>query len=181
MPKTKAETKAIQAFFLQNGWRATLSEYKLSPKQGSEIIDAALRAKRKEAEKTAKKAERLEKKAEKKAAKAASKGAESPEKAPKKRAKAPKADAKPKAEKKPKAAKAEKKPKAAKKAKPAKRGIVKLVDDPNAPPTPPAAEDPAGILAWMLMFRTACGYDATVENAIAALAGQVLDDQKRAA
>ena len=68
----KAYHKEIREFFLENGWRDTLSYFRLSPKQGSALIDEKLRAKRKKLEKESKKAAAAEakKKAPKKKAKA---------------------------------------------------------------------------------------------------------------
>ena len=47
----KAYYKEIRAFYLENGWRDTLSRFSLSPKQAAEIIDREDRVKRKEIEK----------------------------------------------------------------------------------------------------------------------------------
>lgn len=85
---TKAQLKdyhaEICAFYLEHGWRDTLSHYALSPKQAKEIT-AKVRAKKDKAE-AAEKAKRKQAKAKKKSAKAA---------APKKKA-APKKAATPK-------------------------------------------------------------------------------------
>lgn len=97
---TKAQIKAyykeICDFYLEHGWRDTLSQYALSPKQAKEIT-AKVRAKKDKAE-AAEKAKRKQAKAKKKSAKAA---------APKKKAapkkvsakKTPKKKAAPKARK----------------------------------------------------------------------------------
>lgn len=82
---TKAEVKEICKFYLENGWRATIGHFSLSPTQASEIIPDTVRAKFKANEKAAKKAAQAERKAERKAAKAAAKAGKT-EKAPKKRA-----------------------------------------------------------------------------------------------
>jgi len=88
---TKTQIKAYHAeiceFYLENGWRDTLSHYALSPKQAKEIT-AKVRAKKDKAE-AAEKAKRKQEKAKKKSAKAA---------APKKKA-APKKAAAPKKKK----------------------------------------------------------------------------------
>lgn len=70
---SKSERKAyhneIREFYLQNGWRDTLSSFSLSPTQGSEIIPDKMRAERKKVEKEAKKAARAEEKLNRKKAK----------------------------------------------------------------------------------------------------------------
>lgn len=88
----KAYHKEICEFYVENGWRDTLSSYLLSPKQGAEIIPQKVRDRRKEVEKASKKkapkrAKAPKKKGTEKAPKKVSKKAE---KAPKKVSKAPK-------------------------------------------------------------------------------------------
>ena len=101
---TKAQIKAyhkeICDFYLEHGWRDTLSQYALSPKQAKEIT-AKVRAKKDKAE-AAEKAKRKQAKAKKKSVKAA---------APKEKAAPKKASAKKAAPKKaaPKARKSVKK------------------------------------------------------------------------
>ena len=94
---SKADRKAyhadIREFYLQNGWRETLSSFSLSPTQGSEIIPDRMRAERKKIEKEAKKATRAEEKLNRKKAKAKAKESDieaSANAAPKKRGRKPK-------------------------------------------------------------------------------------------
>lgn len=75
----KVYHKEICEFFLDHGWKQTLSNFSLSPKQGSAIISEKVRAKRKLIEKESKKAEAAK-------AKAARKKAPKKVKAPKKAA-----------------------------------------------------------------------------------------------
>lgn len=128
MTKTqiKAYYKEICEFYLENGWRDTLSHYALSPKQAKEIT-AKVRAKKDKAE-AAEKAKRKQAKAKKKAAKAA---------APKKKA-APKKAAAPK---KKAAAKAETRKKTARK-KPGKTLSI------------PSNAGPDEVLDFLLNYRS---------------------------
>jgi len=91
----KAYHKEICAFYLENGWRETLSHFKLSPKQGADIIPKKTRDKRKELEKGAKK-KAPKKSPKKKGKKKGKKKDESEAKAPKKKSKAKKKPGRPK-------------------------------------------------------------------------------------
>lgn len=141
----KAYHKEICEFYLENGWRETLSNFKLSPKQGAAIIPKKARSKRKELEKDSKK--------------------KAPKKAPKKKAskakkkKGKKADAEPEA----KAPKKKAKKKAAKK----KKG------KPGRPPKKTAGKqkiqapsDMDGALGWLLDYRNTNGPGITLDEAI---------------
>lgn len=171
--ETKALHKEICDYYLENGWRQTLSQFKLSPEQGSEIIPEPLREKHKlekkaavKAEKDVAKAAKKAARAEKKAAAKAEKASGKPEKAPKKKVKAekvPKAEAAPKM----KAEKAEKAPKM--KSNPAPK--VKAARKPKAKPE--HASNASGTLDFLVRMRKANKF-ATLDDAIAQLAEQVL-------
>jgi len=158
--QVKAYNKEINEFYEEHGWRTTLSQYLLSPKQAAVIVAKT----REKLEKVAAKEKAAKKKAraDKKGAKASTK-----KKAPKKKKAPPKADKlKDKADK--KAAKAKKtKAKANKKAKRARPIKVKKR-------AASGATDSEGVLDFLLAYRNGNGNAVvSLDTVIADLATQV--------
>lgn len=162
MPKKKTTNKALSAaqkkkindFYIENGWKDTLSKFKLSPPQGSKIITKKSKKawqkgqdEIKEAAKQKRKAEREAAKAKKAAAKKSKKAKAPKKKAPKKKAAAPKKEKSPK--KKPGRPKGSKnKPKAAKKKAAKKTARAKGPTMRKAPKV-----DVGDILDFLLVWR----------------------------
>ncbi len=158
--QVKAYNKEINEFYEEHGWRTTLSQYLLSPKQAAVIVAKT----REKLEKAA-----MKEKAAKGKARADKKGATSSKgKAPKKKKAPPKAEKlKEKADK-----KADKKAKkttatATKKAKRAKPVKVKKRAASGSP-------DSEGVLDFLLAYRSDNGNAAvSIDTVIADLATQV--------
>ena len=145
----KAYHKEICAFYLENGWRETLSYYALSPAQGSEIIPEKIRNQHKEKAKEAKKG----KTKAKRKGKAKEKAPKSKAKRKGKRKKAKTEDAAP--------------PKAKKRRKSSKkraRGAQKV-------PKEPRAAEPDATLDFLLRYRKKNGM-ATIDDVIIDLVSQ---------